>query len=80
MQGDSVELPLARLSFEIFAEAYDYATREFQRFYEQAPEEIRPPTDLINNYNSVFLILPRLGQGAIGIRIRDAKNERSYIF
>jgi len=80
MQGDSVELPLARLSSEIFAEAYDYATREFQRFYEQAPEEIRPPADLINNYNSVFLILPRLGQGAIGIRIRDAKNERSYIF
>lgn len=80
MEGEMVELPLSRLPSEIFAEAYDYATREFQRFYERAPEEIRPPVDLISNHASVFLILPPPGQNAISIRINDNKNGRSYIF
>ena len=79
-QGKEVEIPLSRLPSEVFAEAYDYATKQFQRFYERAPEEIRPPADLISSYGNIFLILPRPDQNSIGVRLRDSQNQRSYVF
>ncbi len=79
-QGKEVEIPLSRLPSEVFAEAYDYATKQFQRFYERAPEEIRPPDDLISSYGNIFLILPRPDQNSIGVRLRDSQNQRSYVF
>lgn len=79
-QGKEVEIPLSRLPSEVFAEAYDYATRQFQHFYELAPEEIRPPADLISSYANIFLILPRPDQNSIGVRVGDSQNQRSYVF
>lgn len=79
-RGDQVEIPLSRLPSDVLVEAYDYAARQFQRFYELAPEEVRPPVDLIANYGNIFLILPRPDHSTIGIRLRDPQHGRSYVF
>lgn len=79
-QGNEVEIPLSRLPSDVLVEAYDYAARQFQRFYELAPEEVRPPADLIVNYGNIFLILPRPDHNTIGVRVRDPQNQRSYVF
>lgn len=80
LQGNEVEVPLSRLPSDVFAEAYDYATRQFQRFHELAPQEMRPSADLISSYGNIFLILPRPDQQTIGVRVWDSQNRRSYVF
>ncbi|MEJ5253581.1 MAG: hypothetical protein HPY54_16910 [Chthonomonadetes bacterium] len=79
MDAEPVRLPLTRIPSQILPEVLNYVSMRFEQIVKVAPPQTGLSHELLNDYQNIFLELPRPDGRIIGVFIRNP-NGPDYLF